>query len=52
MKDSEDKKEVKICPKCGKEYTERSSLSRRDNETKICPGCGTMEALKDAGLFD
>ena len=38
-------KEMQICPKCGRTYTERSALSRVDNKTAICPTCGTMEAL-------
>ena len=37
---------IKICPKCGKEYTERPALSRKDNKTEICPTCGTLEALQ------
>ena len=40
-------KEVKVCPKCGKEYCEEPALSRVDNETLICPDCGTNEALED-----
>lgn len=40
-----EKKEMQICPKCGRTYTERPALSRVDNKTAICPTCGTMEAL-------
>lgn len=43
-------KEFKACPKCGKEYSDRSALSRRDNKTEICPDCGMREALEDAGI--
>lgn len=39
-----------ICPKCGREYSERPALSRTDNRTEICPDCGTMEALQAAGI--
>lgn len=39
-----------ICPKCGREYSERPALSRTDSKTEICPDCGTMEALQAAGI--
>lgn len=39
--------EKRICPLCGKTYTEYPALSRRDNKTEICPACGTREALED-----
>lgn len=35
----------RICPVCGRVYTEPPALSRRDNATDICPDCGMMEAL-------
>jgi len=38
-------REPRVCPKCGKTYTEVPALSRTDNETLICPDCGTREAL-------
>ena len=38
--------ETKICPICGREYTERPAISRTDNKTEICPACGTREALE------
>ena len=41
---------MKFCPKCGKEYSEHSALSRDDNKTEICPDCGILEALAAAGL--
>ena len=41
---------MKLCPKCGKEYSEHSALSRDDNKTEICPDCGILEALAAAGL--
>ncbi len=44
------KNEIRICPRCGKEYTDYPALSRRDNETEICPDCGTREALEDVGI--
>lgn len=37
----------KICPICGRKYTEPPALSRRDNSTQICPQCGTAEAIED-----
>ena len=37
-------KQAKVCPLCGREYTEPPALSRADNATDICPVCGMMEA--------
>ena len=36
--------EIQRCPKCKKEFTEYSALSRKDNETEICPECGVKKA--------
>lgn len=41
------KHDVKICPICGREYTDYPAISRRDNKTDICPDCGLQEALDD-----
>ena len=43
---------MRICPVCGKEYTEPPALSRKDNATGICPLCGMREALEAAALTD
>lgn len=43
--------EKRICPECGKEYSSRPALSRKDNKTMICPKCGMMEALDDSAKF-
>ena len=40
-------KKTRICPICGREYTDYPALSRRDNITEICPDCGVSEALED-----
>ena len=40
-------KKTRICPICGREYTDYPALSRRDNATEICPNCGVSEALED-----
>ena len=37
----------RYCPICGKMYSERPALSRKDNQTEICPDCGMREALED-----
>lgn len=37
----------KICPVCGKKYSDYPALSRRDNKTEICPDCGIREAIED-----
>lgn len=34
----------RICPKCGKKYSEHAAISRIDNKTEICPTCGLTEA--------
>ena len=39
-------KQVRVCPKCGREFRGRPAISRKDNETPICPDCGTREALE------
>lgn len=38
---------ARMCPICGRAYTDSPALSRRDNESAICPDCGTREALED-----
>lgn len=45
-----DKNEPKVCPLCGKTYTEVPALSRKDNTTPICPDCGTRESLEAIGI--
>ena len=40
-------KKTRICPICGREYTDYPALSRRDGITEICPDCGVSEALED-----
>ena len=40
----------KICPCCGKLYSEPSALSRSDGVTAICPDCDTREALESMGV--
>lgn len=44
-------KNARICPKCGKEYTERPAISRLDN-SEICPECGALEALDAVGYSE
>ena len=43
-------REPRICPLCGKTYTEHPALSRTDNETLICPDCGIRQALYSIGI--
>lgn len=38
--------EKRICPSCGKEYTDEPAVSRKDG-SEICPECGEEEALDD-----
>lgn len=35
------------CPICGKHFSGRGALSRKDNKTTICSMCGQEEALED-----
>lgn len=37
----------RVCPTCGKFYTEHPALSRKDNKTEICPTCGMNEAITE-----
>lgn len=37
--------EKRICPECGKEYSSRPALSRKDNKTMSCLKCGMKETL-------
>ena len=43
---------LKICPKCGRAYSEVPAISREDNQTLICPDCGTREALATLGISE
>ena len=45
-----DKNEQKVCPICGKTYTEVPALSRKANAILISPDCGTREALQAIGI--
>lgn len=42
--------QIRVCPLCGKAYTEPPALSRTENETLICPDCGTRQALDAIGI--
>lgn len=43
---------TRICPKCGRTYTQPPAISRVDNATPICPDCGILEALDTIGLSE
>ena len=45
-----DENEPKVCPLCGRTYTEVPALYRKDNATLICPDCGIREALEAIGI--
>ena len=40
---------MRVCPICGKEYSEYPALSRRDNVTLVCPDCEIREAMASMG---
>ena len=46
----ENERTIRVCPLCGRSYTEPPALSRTDNETPICPDCGTRQALDSIGV--
>lgn len=50
MSSNDNVRVARVCPKCGRTYTEYPALSRVDNETAICPDCGTKEALDSLGI--
>ena len=39
----------RICPECGKPYTGRPGLSRKDNKTEICGHCCGVQGFMFAG---
>ena len=39
-----------VCPRCGKTYITRPSISRDESLTPICPDCGIREALESIGV--
>ena len=43
-------KEERTCPHCGKSYKAIPALSRADGKTLICPDCGTREAMASIGI--
>lgn len=46
------KQEQNICVNCGKAYSGRPALSRKDNKSLICPKCGTRKALDSIGITE
>lgn len=42
-----EKVEIRICPECGKEYTDYPAISFKDNKTEICHDCWEKEAYKN-----
>ena len=50
MKNVPTERVERICPHCGRFYTEAPALSRADNETLLCPECGIREALDSIGV--
>jgi len=42
--------EIRTCPLCGKEYSERPAQSRFDSTVLICADCGTRQALESIGI--
>ena len=47
-----EKKRFRLCPFCGKPYSDAPALSRSDNETHICPDCGIREAMIGIGASE
>lgn len=40
----------RICPRCGKPYTDRPAISKTDSKTEICLVCSILEVLEVAGV--
>lgn len=40
-----EEKSYKMCPRCGRPYSDYPAISRYDNKTEICPDCGVEEAM-------
>ena len=38
-------KTYRMCPRCGRPYSDYPSISRYDDKTEICPDCGVEEAM-------
>ena len=38
-------KSYKMCPRCGRPYSDYPAISRYDGKTEICPDCGVEEAM-------
>lgn len=47
MKETINQKQIRSCPKCGREYIVAPAISRKDNKTEICPNCGLIESLEN-----
>lgn len=41
----------RVCPACGRTYTEHPATSRLDGQP-ICPECGIREALASIGVMN
>lgn len=50
MGETNERRETRICPRCGQKYTGYPALSRKDNKTLICPDCGVRESLESIGV--
>lgn len=40
----------RVCPVCGRDYTDYPAISRIDGITLICPECGQRQALESIGV--
>lgn len=38
-------KSYRMCPRCGRPFSDYPAISRYDNKTEICPDCGVEEAM-------
>ena len=47
-----EKSKSKVCPICGKAYTGRPALDRRDSATDICPDCGAVQSMQALNMPD
>lgn len=45
-----DRREPRVCPRCGQKYTGYPAVSRKDSTILMCPDCGIRESLESIGV--
>lgn len=50
MKSDNPRRKSRVCPICGKTYSEPPAISRIDGESEICSDCGILQSLATLGI--